>query len=216
MNIAEILKKYGEKGDMLYTPLYGKVTLEEINTTQCPIVVRNSRGSLTFFTCDGKYTDKDSDDTECLLFPSKEQRDWDEYVRLKEGVEVRVGNHVWYKGRQYIIAEIKEGDIFITDVVCGYGNHLFVYRASLTAADKFDHSTLRPFDKVLVRCSDTDYWKASFFSHVRSKEERCEDECDEYKYLCMEYAYCECIPYNSETEHLVGTIDEAPEFYREE
>ena len=70
--------------------------------------------------------------------------------------------------------------------------------------DKFDPETLQPFDKVLVRGdSKCCFWKCSLYSHYD----------DSYKYTCCgRYKYC--IPYNEETEHLIGTSNEAPEYYR--
>lgn len=73
--------------------------------------------------------------------------------------------------------------------------------------DKFDPKKLRPFDRVLVRDHDTDDWRCNFFSH--------EIEHDIYKYVTIIHGcYRYCIPYNDETKHLVGTREEAPEYYR--
>lgn len=65
---------------------------------------------------------------------------------------------------------------------------------------KFDPKTLQPFDRVLVRNRKDSLWRCGLFSFVL------DETCDE--------PYCYCIPYNEETKHLVGTADEAPEFYR--
>ena len=35
-----------------------------------------------------------------------------------------------------------------------------------------------------------------------------------YRYSCISDYYKYCIPYNDDTKHLVGTKDEAPEYYR--
>ena len=74
---------------------------------------------------------------------------------------------------------------------------------------KFDPKTLQPFDKVLVRDSSNRRWRCAIFSHVRK-------EYEEYtfKYVTTACTYEFCIPYNDETKHLVGTNEEAPEFYR--
>ena len=71
---------------------------------------------------------------------------------------------------------------------------------------KFDPKTLRPFDKVLVRDCENDMWKVDFYSH--------KDADGEFTYVCIGSPYTYCIPYNDDTKHLVGTIDEEPEFYR--
>lgn len=55
----------------------------------------------------------------------------------------------------------------------------------------------KPFDKVLVRDKGED-WKATFFSHYSKNST--------YPYFTTGTAcYEECIPYNEETKHLLGT-----------
>ena len=73
--------------------------------------------------------------------------------------------------------------------------------------DKFDPTTLKAFDRVLVRAEEFQKWRATFFSHIRG---------DGYvhKFATSDTSYAFCIPYNEETKHLVGTIDVAPEYYR--
>ena len=80
---------------------------------------------------------------ECLLFPSKDNRDWSKFKPKKE---------------------------------------------------RFDPKTLKPFDKVLVRVDDDRLWVAILFSHIEMWKQQ--------------------IPYNDKTAHLVGTTDEAPEYYK--
>lgn len=72
---------------------------------------------------------------------------------------------------------------------------------------KFDPKTLKPFDNVLVRDYSCDVWNCSILSHTQQK-------CS-YNYACINGANWKyCIPYNDDTKHLVGTTDDAPEFYR--
>ena len=100
---------------------------------------------------------------ECILFPSKEQRDWSKFTAP------------WYK------------------------------------KEKFDPNTLYPFVKVLVRDSNLQIWKCNVFSHIK----RCTMEQRELVYYsCIYDNWNMCIPYNDDTKHLVGTTDEAPEYYR--
>ena len=77
----------------------------------------------------------------------------------------------------------------------------------LPKQSKFDPKTLQPFDKVLVRDSDVVDWKVQLFSCIIEDEEY-------YPYVCINESYKYCIPYNDDTKHLVGTKEEAPEFYR--
>lgn len=57
--------------------------------------------------------------------------------------------------------------------------------------------SLSPFQKVLVRNSETLNWKISFFSHY--------DPLYEYPYICLEGSFKKCIPFNEKSKHLVGT-----------
>lgn len=68
---------------------------------------------------------------------------------------------------------------------------------------------LKPFDKVLVRDSDTDVWEANLYSRYEKSE-------PEYCHICMDYGYNQCIPYEG-NEHLLGTRDKAkPKRWRAE
>ena len=73
--------------------------------------------------------------------------------------------------------------------------------------DKFDPKTLQAFDKVIVRDATYKNWKCDFFSYIFESATHC-------SYRCVGDFYMFCIPYNDETKHLVGTTEEAPEFYR--
>ena len=72
--------------------------------------------------------------------------------------------------------------------------------------ERFDPKTLKAFDRVLVKDSESLTWKINMFSHINNKAE--------YPYYCLLSFYKYCIPYNDETKHLVGTKDEAPDFYK--
>ena len=69
----------------------------------------------------------------------------------------------------------------------------------------FDPKTLKPFDKVLVRMFDKVTWLPAFFAYV--------DE-DGYIVTTHDSFYVQCIPYNKDTQHLAGTGDNAPDYYK--
>ena len=153
LNLIEILKDCPE-GTKLYSPVFGEVEFEGINDIIGPIIVTTNTGNAECFTADGKmYTYYNG---ECLLFPSKDQRDWSKF-----------------KPKQ----------------------------------PKFNPNTLKPFDKVLVRDINSEKWKIQLFSHIIK-------DCFPYEYHCIGSCYNFCIPSNDDTKHLVGTKEEAPEFYR--
>ena len=65
----------------------------------------------------------------------------------------------------------------------------------------------KPFDKVLVREDDDWCWDCSLFS-------RYDPDDDWYNFVTLEGNRNHvCIPYDEETEHLIGTTDAPPEKY---
>lgn len=84
--------------------------------------------------------------------------------------------------------------------------------------DKFDPKTLKTFDNVLVQDDHHGKWIATLFSHICNGL-ICSifshiQQKDTYPYVCVDSIWKYCIPYNDDTKHLVGTTDEAPEYYR--
>ena len=69
--------------------------------------------------------------------------------------------------------------------------------------EKFDPNTLQPFDKVVIRDRDDSFWTAAFFSYIAGQWVN-----------CIGRGTSECIPYNDETKHLIGTREDCPEYYK--
>ena len=106
LNLVEILKDC-PKGTKLYSTVFGEVELDSIDVVSShPICVVFPSGDDSF-TKDGKMFD--GCDGECVLFPSREQRDWSKFKPSKhkfdpktfqpfDKVLVRTGTkrfHVW-------------------------------------------------------------------------------------------------------------------------
>ena len=72
-----------------------------------------------------------------------------------------------------------------------------------TKVERFDLNTLQPFDKVLIRNGDNLHWKADLFGYIAGQWVNCVGGGD-----------AECIPYNEETKHLIGTTEDCPEYYK--
>ena len=110
-NIAEILKNC-PKGTKLYSSLCGECFFDEIqdNTSITIIFVKTQDGSSIGFYSDGTYVKTG----ECLLFPSKDNRDWDKFCPFKDG-------DIIFEGRCHSICIFKkEGSIKGTvDYYCG-------------------------------------------------------------------------------------------------
>ena len=74
--------------------------------------------------------------------------------------------------------------------------------------EHFDPHTLKPFDRVLIFVPEGLKWQCSLFSNYNAEDAR-------FNFICIDsFCYEFCIPYNDDTKHLVGTSDEAPEYYR--
>ena len=81
MSLVEILKNC-PKGMKLYSPIYGEMEFRGIIEHSGSINCHTSKGASHYFFPDGKY----EPEGECVLFPSKEQRDWDEFmIPFKDG-----------------------------------------------------------------------------------------------------------------------------------
>ena len=154
LDLTKILKNC-PAGHKFYSPIYGdveflmlldsgKTRFQCYDSGVCYNLVVKSDGKL-------------HDNGECLVFPSREQRDWSKFEAP------------WYK------------------------------------KERFNPHTLQPFDKVLVRDGEELKWTVGIFSHFNPS--------GAYQYSCAGNDYNVCIPYNKETEHLLGTTYPAPEYY---
>ena len=186
LDLTEILKDCPED-TKLYSPIFGDVELVKVhNDGDYPIEVRLSDNALDSFTKDGIiFADYDG---ECTLFPSKDQRDWSKFKVKKKWCEF---DRLYTEEGQILLDAIKEKDY------------------KWNKKPKFDPKTLQPFDKVLVRDDHNQKWECNLFSYINII-----DDIYYPYFTIINTGYKYCIPYNEETKHLVGTSDEAPEFYR--
>lgn len=125
INLVEILKDK-PKGTKLYSSACGKCKLEEVDDKSFKISFYNSK--FGFMNGGEGYLDKNGklyDDGECVVFPSKEMRDWSKFA-WKKG-DVLAGNngtrkvlfHSWvndsytkFAGLHCMIAEDIEGFVY--------------------------------------------------------------------------------------------------------
>lgn len=155
INLVDILKDcpYGTK---LYSIMHGEVEFEGIiNNKNYPITFKYKDENGNYYmdntTIDGKF--KVSPYGECVLFPSKDQRDWSKF----------------------------------------------------NVEPKFDINTLQPFDKVLSRDWNDSVWRCNIYEYYKK------GQC--YPFITMNGVCNQCIPYNEDTKHLVGTTKMPPEKY---
>lgn len=86
INIAKILKDK-PRGTKLYSSACGKCKLEEVDDKSFKISFYNSK--FGFMNGGEGYLDKNGklyDDGECVVFPSKEMRDWEKFSWKKGDV----------------------------------------------------------------------------------------------------------------------------------
>ena len=153
IDLTKILKNCPE-GTEFWSDIFGKVQFLQVN--ECfdrPILVRRADGFIIPYTKEG--WDNIIFPGSCLLWPSKDCRDWSKFILPKK--------------------------------------------------DKFNPKTLKPFDKVLCK-NGFDMWCCDLFSSY-IETYACPN-------VCISGSYIYCIPYNDDTKHLVGTTDEAPEYYK--
>lgn len=162
IDLTKILKDC-PRGTKFYSKAHGEVEFFCISSDKerpiCVIARQKDNNTVyyKFFTSKGHLYSAYKDG-ECLLVPSKDQKDWSKFEAP------------WYK------------------------------------KEKFDPKTLKPFDKVLVFDSDRP-WTPLLFSYL-------EYSLNYPRMQCFDFVARKVIPYNKETEHLLGTHNEAPEFYK--
>lgn len=160
INLCDILKDC-PSGTKLYSPIFGTVEFSGLEgENDVPLVrIATKTGHERVFP-NGTYLEY-YPDAECVLFPSKEQRDWSKWKCPKP---------------------------------------------------KFDPKTLKAFDKILSRNVCDEKWTCDFVSHLSEGKNIYGDVRIYVTGVGNTCRYS--IPYNDETKHLVGTTDEAPDFYK--
>lgn len=118
INVARILKDK-PVNTKLYSPLYGDVYLSYISVRN-NICVLHHRFILSDFFYNGRYTTYK--ESEIMLFPSKEMRDWSKFAWKKGDVLVSEDNvhiifekfeddtYTRFKGKHYLWKECDEED----------------------------------------------------------------------------------------------------------
>lgn len=122
MNIAELLK-YCPKDTKLYSTVFGEVKFSEVYPDNIIVVIIKD-DCKRMFNKDGSY----SKYGECVLFPAKDQRDWDKF-RLP----VKKGDIMMSNGRAFIISN-DYADVFTGTY------HKYICGIDTTGAFKVSHS----------------------------------------------------------------------------
>lgn len=221
-NLVSILKHCPE-GTKLYSPIFGEVTLYSVNNRSIDVIATDYSDETTHreFSRLGRLYGEFSN-SECVLFPSKDQRNWDKFrIPTKKGDVIMFNGQVpclvtgdySQDKKAWVCGLLEDGD-FCTNIIhpsewcpCFYTfateevkDKLF--KAMDKAGYTWDGETLKkkpqfkPFDKVLVRDSESEKWECTFYSYFNSKSR--------YPHSTTSGMYAMCIPFEG-NEHLVGT-----------
>lgn len=132
--------------------------------------------------------------------------EFEQIFKLRGFVNVKKDKESWsfYSDATFPIGDIKSVEIMLYPSEDQRDWSKFT--APWYKKDRFNPKTLKPFDKVIAKCNDFK-WVCEIFSHYDTSKSI-------MPYVCVGGFYDVCIPYNEDTKYLVGTKDEAPEYYR--
>lgn len=227
LNIAEILKNK-PSGTKLYSMIHGKCSSEAVTDEIFKINFCTSKfgltqsGECTLIKFDNMY-----DGGECIIFPSKEMRDWSKFQWEKGDVLISNdgGTEVifdkWYDDthtsfycKHYLNSEDKNKIVYYEEFLCTTERYSLedkdIAQTYINTIEKCLDGNLetleiekpkcefKTFDKVLGRNEKDDVWEADLFSHYREESQ--------YPFRCIGFSRKYCIPYEG-NEHLLGTTD---------
>lgn len=228
INIAEILKNC-PKGTKLYSPLFGEVKLNETLENKVSILSTGNEGREYFdsFSKNGSYYPKYSQ-SECLLFPSSEMRDWSKFFKrgnvvIKNGGGMAAVFDGWvndtyteFNTTINLYCDDNTGEEEVCDTLLfrkatEEERKQFIEKAERILKGKYNPETLQVepvklecpfklFDTVLVRDGSYRNWRLGLFSNY--------EKDNKFPYVCVGgtiFKYC--IPYNEHTAHLLGTAE---------
>ena len=235
MNVAEILKD-APKGTKLYSTIIGYVELLCVTEDSYNSIKVKSCNNDTVqcFTEEGKYSIYSSNG-ECVLFPSKENRDWNTFNIIKPGDVIKAGNvfYIMKTEKIHLIAYDATHDIIYSNASEQPINHEIIKQVKIATQEEkntlfkliekhgikynpIDISfekvkieqkySFKPFDKVLVRNEDNEPWTIQFFGYYDELAK------DEEPYICLGNSMCianvfkQCIPFEG-NEKLLGHYD---------
>ena len=129
IDLTKILKNC-PKGTEFYSTIWGKVFFELIihhPDEDFPVRLKNTNDEWIFLTKEGKYNHI-YEDSECILFPLKDQRDWNKFSAS------------WYKKEKFDPKTLKPFDKVIaknnrSEWICAFFSHIkefeiYPYRTS--------------------------------------------------------------------------------------
>ena len=138
LNLVEILKDC-PRGTKLYSIMWGEVELEKLNVDRTyPIVVKTKTKQsniedLATFTSSGMWSSEYNG--ECMLFPSKDQRDWSKF---NDGIKAADAEHnlesLWYNTS---IRPKDNSEILVNWNIKGHSGYESYYICGIENWDRF-------------------------------------------------------------------------------
>lgn len=132
IDLAKILKDCPE-GIKLYTTIWGEVTFIEVSENVCslyPIMIYNGCDHVGL-TKDGRYL-INKQDSECILFPSKDLRDWSKFTAP------------WYKKGKFDPKTLNPFDKVLVKCTSIYNSNL-VWRVGLFSYFHVEDDSIRVY-----------------------------------------------------------------------
>ena len=230
INIANILKNK-PNGTKLYADAFGELSFECIKDNQDDSIYTKSKtfSSLTFYS-NGKYAkegepilvpSKEMRDWSKFAWKKGDilvSNDGKSHIIFNRWCN---DNYITFSGKHYLNNENKNNAFYYKVCICSTNTYSLEDKdtakayinaieerlsgklnlKTLTIEDIKTEYQFKPFEKVLVRDSYDDEWRASFFSHFKESDRRFVST-----YLTWKY----CIPYEG-NESLLGTTKDVEE-----
>lgn len=228
INIADILREHRFMEKNFYSPIIGQCELKGIDNND-RIVLHNKNGKVCLWQ-NGKFCNDEH--AKLMIFPSLEMTDWSKFFKrgdivIKNGGDMSAIFDGWandaYTEFNTTINLYSDGNTG-EEEVCGTSlfrkatedeRKQFIEKIEGIFKGKYSSKTLqvepvkpkcpfKPFDKVLVRDTDTNKWLPGFFDKF--------NENGDYPYHILnfhnmnDFAYRYCIPYEG-NERLLGTTE---------
>lgn len=190
--------------------IFKEYVREENNYAYCYVFLNDDDGTVDF-ECDSYFVSRlATEEEKQRLFDAIKANGyrWNAEINTLEKLPMfKVGDKIRLKENHnyiYTITGIREKE---NKYECGV---TFVLRFSEQGnwelvRDKFDISTLKPFDKVLVRNTNNGRWCGQFYMSY--------DENEDYPFECTYNCWMQCIPYKG-NEYLLDKTDDCDEYFK--
>lgn len=156
LNLVEILKNC-PKGTKLWSPLCGECVFDSLNMGT--IICKKQNTQKITFTSEGYYMLPVFDGCECMIFPSKDQRDWSKFQRpFKDGDVIFVNTRMF---KRVSIFKKETKDKIITYTYYNLDTNNF------HGADNYGEMTLCQTNAILEKRIATEEEKEKLFKAIK-------------------------------------------------